>query len=277
MDNSNTAKLTSEDVNMIEKKVQKIREDVLKNILFAESGHPGGSLSCIHILTVLYYKILQIYPENFNKKERNHFILSKGHAAPTLYSILYELGFINESTINLRDVNSGFQGHPDKKTTFGVECSTGSLGQGLSVALGIGVFLSNMQSQYKSYVLVGDGELQEGVCWETIMLAGHIGLNNLVLIVDRNGLQLDGQTEEIVTLEPLSDKFIAFNWNVIEVDGHNVEDLYNAFTLCNQSKLPVCIIANTIKGYGIKEFENCCNWHSLRNLEEYKKIIKDII
>ena len=160
--------------------------------MFAESGHPGGSLSCIHILTVLYYKILQIYPENFNKKERNHFILSKGHAAPTLYSILYELGFINESTINLRDVNSGFQGHPDKKTTFGVECSTGSLGQGLSVALGIGVFLSNMQSQYKSYVLVGDGELQEGVCWETIMLAGHIGLNNLVLIVDRNGLQLDG-------------------------------------------------------------------------------------
>ena len=231
----------------------------------AKSGHPGGSLSGVDILTVLYHKCLNI-PEKWNEaadyEQRDRFILSKGHASPLLYAVLAQKGLINKSDlISFRKFSSLLQGHPAKQYIKGVETSTGSLGQGISIGCGIALGLKLDKNSANVIVYTGDGELQEGSCWEGIMQAAHRSLNNLIVIVDRNRLQIDGNTENVMALENLCDKFKAFNWDTIEINGHDFDEIYDAVEKAKLSDKPCAIIANTIKGKGVSFMENQAGWH----------------
>ena len=274
MANDNSKELNKNDEFLIKQKCQQLRNSVLKSLYCAKSGHPGGSLSCLEILFVLYNYILGITPDNLSIIDRNHFILSKGHAVPAMYAVLSDLGFFEESIYTLRNINSPLQGHPDRFKTPGIECDTGSLGMGISVGIGMCLHLFKIHSSSRVFVLVGDGELQEGSCWEAIMAAGHFRLSNLVLIMDRNKIQLDGSTESILSLEPIIDKFFAFNWSVEKVNGHSIKELYYSFNKSNENSLPLCIVAETIKGHGIEAFENNSDWHSIRNFDDFEIILK---
>jgi transketolase len=228
----------------------------------AGSGHPGGSLSCVEILTVLYGQILRHDPKNPDWEDRDRFILSKGHAAPALYAILAEWGYIPEQELaQLRKTKSLLQGHPDM-TIPGVEVSTGSLGQGLSIASGIALSAKIDGRSFRTFVLLGDGECDEGQVWEAAMLASHYKLDNLVAVIDRNGLQIDGLTEKIMRLEPLSKKWAAFGWRVIEVEGHDVKEIHAAFKSAETGKgQPIVIIAHTFKGKGVSFMEWIGSFH----------------
>ncbi|MDD5039160.1 MAG: transketolase, partial [Dehalococcoidales bacterium] len=245
----------------------------------AGSGHPGGSLSAVEILTSLYFGLLRHNPKDPQWPDRDRFILSKGHAAPLFYATLAECGYIPmEELSTLRQLDSRLQGHTDRTLTPGVEMSAGALGQGLS--FGIGTTLAGRldSRQYRVYVLMGDGECDEGQVWEAAMSAAHFKLDNLVAIVDRNAIQLDGWTRDIMNLEPFPDKWRAFGWHVIEVDGHNLTQLVDAF---NQAKLikgqPTVIIAHTIKGKGVSFMENNPEFHGKApNADEVKKALKEL-
>lgn len=260
-------------------KSKELRALILKMLCVAGSGHPGGSLSSIDILTVLYNKILKHDPNNPKWEERDRFILSKGHGCPALYAVLADCGYFEEKELmTLRKFGSILQGHPHKHKTPGVELSSGSLGQGLSVATGIALAAKMDGSAIQTYCLMGDGEMQEGQIWEAIMAAGHYKLDNLCGIVDKNCLQIDGNVGEVMDIDPLTDKLISFKWNVIETDGHCVNKLELAFkeALKYEGK-PTMIIAHTVKGKGISFMENGCDWHGrVPNKEQLKEALIEL-
>ena len=244
-------------------KARRIRINALKAIHAAKSGHPGGSLSSADILATLYFGELNIDPKNPKMADRDKFVLSKGHAVPALYAALGERGFyeVNEM-MTLRQVGSKFQGHPNMSKVPGIEMSTGSLGQGFSAAVGMAIAGKIDKNPGRVYVLTGDGELQEGIVWEAAMQAAHRKLDNLVAIVDLNGLQIDGKVSYVKCVCPVDEKFRSFGWNVINVDGHNFEELTTAFDEAKKcGGVPTAIIAHTHKGKGVSFMEDNAGWH----------------
>lgn len=244
-------------------KARRIRINALKAIHAAKSGHPGGSLSSADILATLYFGELNIEPKNPKMADRDKFVLSKGHAVPALYAALGERGFyeVNEM-MTLRQVGSKFQGHPNMSKVPGIEMSTGSLGQGFSAAVGMAIAGKIDKNPGRVYVLTGDGELQEGIVWEAAMQAAHRKLDNLVAIVDLNGLQIDGKVSDVKCVCPVDEKFRSFGWNVINVDGHNFEELTTAFDEAKKcGGVPTAIIAHTHKGKGVSFMEDNAGWH----------------
>lgn len=243
-----------------------IRINLLKSLHFAGSGHPGGSLSCVDILTTLYFKVANISKENFTDKDRDRIILSKGHGAPALYATLIAKDIIEEKELlKLRHTNALLEGHPTLKIP-GVEAVSGPLGIGFSQALGMALGAKINQKSFRTYVILGDGECNEGQIWEGAMFGSFHQLDNFVAIIDYNKLQSDNYCENITALEPLADKWKAFRWNVIEVDGHNYNDLEEAFKRCQNTKgKPSVIIAHTIKGKGVSFMENDPHWHGSRS------------
>ena len=265
----------------LKKKACNVRKNILKMVNNAKSGHPGGSLSGADILTVLFTKSLNI-PKKWNQDEnfenRDRFILSKGHASPLLYSILAEIGIIEEEELmTFRKFKSRLQGHPAKNYIEGVETSTGSLGQGLSIGCGIALGLKLKNNPANVVVYTGDGELQEGSCWEAFMQAAHRKLDNLIAIIDRNRLQIDGCTENVMALDNLNDKLKAFNWEVLEIDGHNFDEIYNAVEQAKKCQKPCAIIANTTKGKGCSFMENKAEWHGKApNNEQLEQALNEL-
>lgn len=244
-------------------KARRIRINALKAIHAAKSGHPGGSLSSADILATLYFGELNIDPKNPKMADRDKFVLSKGHAVPALYAALGERGFYEVSEMmTLRQVGSKFQGHPNMNKVPGIEMSTGSLGQGFSAAVGMAIAGKIDKNPGRVYALTGDGELQEGIVWEAAMQAAHRKLDNLVAIVDLNGLQIDGKVSDVKCVCPVDEKFRSFGWNVINVDGHNFEELTTAFDEAKKcGGVPTAIIAHTHKGKGVSFMEDNTGWH----------------
>ncbi len=239
-----------------------VRKDIVTMVHAAGSGHPGGSLSAADIVTALYFGKMNINPEEPKMKDRDRFVLSKGHAAPVLYSALARRGFFDaDELINLRKLGSMLQGHPCMKNVPGVEMSTGSLGQGFSTAVGMALAGKLDNSPSKVYTLLGDGEVNEGIVWEAAMSASHFKLDNLVAIVDYNGLQIDGPNEEVMGIKPLDQKFMSFGWDVVEVDGHNIEAVLAALDRADLIEKPCMILASTVKGKGVSFMENNAGWH----------------
>ena len=245
------------------KTANEIRKSIVTAVHAAKSGHPGGSLSAADIYTYLYFEELNIDPKDPKKADRDRFVLSKGHTAPGYYSALAHRGFFPvEDLKTLRHTGSYLQGHPDMKHIPGVDMSSGSLGQGISAAVGMAISAKLSNDDYRVYTLLGDGEIQEGQVWEASMLAGFRKLDNLVVIVDNNNLQLDGSLEEVMSPYPIGDKFKAFGWNVIEIDGHDVEQIADAVELASVvTGKPTAIVAHTIKGKGVSLFENNVDFH----------------
>ena len=244
-------------------KARRIRINALKAIHAAKSGHPGGSLSSADILATLYFGELNIDPKKPKMADRDKFVLSKGHAVPALYAALGERGFYEVSEMmTLRQVGSKFQGHPNMNKVPGIEMSTGSLGQGFSAAVGMAIAGKIDKNPGRVYALTGDGELQEGIVWEAAMQAAHRKLDNLVAIVDLNGLQIDGKVSDVKCVCPVDEKFRSFGWNVINVDGHNFEELTTAFDEAKKcGGVPTAIIAHTHKGKGVSFMEDNAGWH----------------
>lgn len=263
--------MNNEEIRQIKEVCKKIRCNVIKMIHCAKSGHPGGGLSAVEIMTVLYEKSMKNYPQWKDSPEHNsrdRFVLSKGHASAPLYAILAHRGYFDEKDLmTFRHLGSKLQGHPNTNIP-GVEVATGSLGQGLSMACGIAMALKLDKNPAHVFCLLGDGELQEGSCWEAFMNASHRNLNNFTAIVDRNHLQIDGTTEQIKNIDPLDKKLEAFGFKVVEVDGHDVKALYDALEASKKSNKPTAIIANTTKGKGISFMENQCGWHGKAPCDE---------
>ena len=257
--------LSKKKVLRLELLANKVREDVVKMSYAAGSGHTGGSLSVTDILVSLYFgKVLNYKAEEPSWDDRDRIILSKGHAAPALYTVLAHAGFFDKKHLKtLRQVGSILQGHPDMRKIPGIDFNTGSLGQGTSVATGIAYAARLDNKKYKVYSIVGDGELQEGMNWEAFMLAGNLKLDNLCVIVDRNNLQIDGNVSDINSLEPLEKKFKAFNFETKEIDGHNYKQILKSLNYFKNKKRqkPYCIIANTVKGKGVPEIEGDYRYH----------------
>jgi len=259
-----------------------VRADVLKMIHAAKSGHPGGCLSCVEILSVLYRDIMNV-PKEWEKSPdfacRDRFVLSKGHASAALYSVLANLGYFDKKDLlTFRSLGSKFQGHPSSKTGLaGIEVSTGSLGQGLSMGVGMALGMRLDNCPAKVYVMLGDGEMQEGSVWESLMNAVHQKLNNIVVVIDKNNLQIDGSTQEIKMLDPLDKKLQAFGWETVKVNGHCTKALTRALKKAKNAKKPFAVIANTIKGKGISFMENNAGWHGKAlNNEELEKALKEL-
>lgn len=241
-----------------------VREGIIEGVYNAKSGHPGGSLSAADVLTFLYFEEMNICASNPDKPDRDRFVLSKGHAAPALYAVLAERGFFDRDLLKtLRRSDSILQGHPDKKHIPGVDMSTGSLGQGVSAAVGMALAAKIKGEDYRVYALLGDGEIEEGQVWEAAMLSGNHGLDNLVVIIDNNNLQIDGTIGEINSPQPIDKKFEAFNFHVINVDdGHDFDSLRAAFREAKSTKdSPCAIILKTVKGKGVSYMEDVCGWH----------------
>lgn len=240
-----------------------VRIDILKAVSSAKTGHPGGSLSATELFTYLYFEQMNIDPENPQKEDRDRFVLSKGHTAPGLYSVLVERGYFpKEELWSLRKIGSFLQGHPDMKHTPGIDMSTGSLGQGISAAVGMALAAKLKEESYRVYTLVGDGELQEGQVWEAAMFASHRNLDNLTVIVDNNNLQIDGTIEEVNSPYPIVEKFEAFGFHVITIDGHDFTQIEAAMKeACETKSKPTAIIAKTVKGKGVSFMENRVEWH----------------
>ena len=268
-------------VEALGKNANRIRQDLITAIYYAKSGHPGGSLSCSDILAVLYFNEMNINPLKPDDKSRDRFVLSKGHSAPALYATLAERGYFSkDDLITLRNIDSVFQGHPDMNKVPGIDMTTGSLGQGLSVANGMAIASKMDKMGYRVYCLVGDGELEEGQIWEAAMTSSKFNLDNLCVIVDCNELQLIGKTEEVKGLnaENIEQKFKSFGFNTKVIDGHNIEEIMQAFEDATLTKgKPTAIIAKTVKGKGISFMENNPEWHGKAlNDEEYKKAIEEL-
>ena len=271
--------MIEESVDKIEARANNMRKNIIKMLKEAGSGHPGGSLSAADIVASLYFGGVMNYSEaDPQHPERDYFILSKGHAAPVLYAALAELGYVPEDELlTLRKLHSRLQGHPDSKKLPGVEVSTGSLGQGLSIAAGValGVRIDQQRDggpKRRVFTLLGDGEIEEGQVWEAAMFAAHYHLDNLVAIVDNNNLQIDGDVRDVAGLDNISSKFKSFGWQTIEVDGHDVGAVVTALktaTLLDGS--PVCIVAHTVKGKGVSFMENQAGWHGKAPTEEQAK------
>lgn len=271
--------MDQQDVVMLEEKASQIRKDIITMLHEAGSGHPGGSLSAADILTVLYFNEMNINPENPGQPDRDRFVLSKGHAAPVLYATLAEKGFFpKEELLTLRKIGSNLQGHPDMRKVPGVEISTGSLGQGLSAANGMAMAGKMDGALYRVYALIGDGECEEGQIWEAAMLAAHYKLDNVTAFLDHNGLQIDGKICDVMSPEPLDEKWRAFGWDVQVIDGHNISAIIAALDHARKIKgKPSMIIANTIKGKGVSFMEDVAGWHGRApNAEETKKALAEL-
>lgn len=263
----------------LKKMANEIRKGVITSVFNAKSGHPGGSLSSADILTYLYFEEMNIDPSNPQKDDRDRFVLSKGHVSPVYYSTLANRGFFPvEDLKTLRKVGSYLQGHPDKKHIPGVDMSTGSLGQGISVAVGMAISAKLSNDDYRTYTLLGDGEIQEGQVWEAAMMAGHRKLDNLVVIIDNNGLQIDGKIEDVCSPYPIDEKFKAFNFHVIKINAHNFDEIKFAFKEAKSIKdKPTAIIAESIKGKGVSFMENQASWHgSAPNKEQYELAMREL-
>ena len=263
----------------LKKMALEVRKGIIASIYSAKAGHPGGSLSAADLFTYLYFEELNIDPNDPQWEGRDRFVLSKGHTAPGLYAALAHRGFFpTEDLVTLRHVGSYLQGHPDMKCVPGVDMSTGSLGQGLSAAVGMALAAKMDKKDYRVYALCGDGEIQEGQIWEAAMFAGHRKLDNLVVIVDHNKLQIDGKVEEVCSPYPMDKKFGAFQFHTITIDGHNFDEMEAAFKEARQTKgKPTAIIANTIKGKGVSFMEDAAEWHGKApKKEEYEVAVEDL-
>ena len=257
-----------------------MRVDIIRMIEAAGNGHPGGSLSVIDLLTVLYWKFLKHDPKKPDWSERDRLILSKGHACPALYTVMAYRGYFpKEQLLTLRKLGSPLQGHPDRLRLPGIEFSTGSLGQGLSVGLGMALAAKTDKKAWKTYVILGDGEMQEGQTWEALMAAPKFGLDNLVTIVDHNNGQIDGPVDQVMNIEPLADKLRSFNWEVQYIDGHDLAAIEKAFANAQKAGgKPHAIIAKTIKGKGVSFMENNIAWHgNAPKKEDADKAVKEIL
>jgi len=248
---------------LLEEKARIIRKHIISMLGEAGSGHPGGSLSAADIVAALFFRHMNIDPARPHWEHRDRFILSKGHAAPVLYAALAEAGFFDTKELRyLRKIDHMLQGHPDMKSTPGVEISTGSLGQGLAVGNGMALAAKLDGRDYRVFVLMGDGEIQEGMIWEAAMAAAHYKLDNLVGILDYNGLQIDGPITQVMNPEPIADKWKSFGWHVIVIDGHNFEEILNALEEADRIEgKPTLIVAKTVKGKGVSFMENQVDWH----------------
>ena len=251
------------DIRELEKTAYDVRIGIIKALHSAGSGHPGGSLSAADIVTALYFNEMNVDPKNPQMKGRDKCVFSKGHAGPAQLSAMGTAGFfdMDDFTTNLRKIGSRFQGHPNTKIP-GIEMATGSLGQGFSAAAGMAMANKLDKDPGRVYAVLGDGELQEGIIWETAMSAAHYSLDNLVAIVDHNGLQIDGRNDDVMKVSPVGDKFAGFGWNVIEIDGHDMQQILDAFAKARECKgRPTVIIAETIKGKGVSFMEGQAGWH----------------
>lgn len=263
----------------LEKTANEVRKSILAALHSAASGHPGGSLSAADLMTYLYFEELRIDPGNPQKADRDRFVLSKGHVAPALYAVLAHRGYFPvEDLLTLRHTGSYLQGHPDMKHIPGVDMSSGSLGQGLSCAVGMAYAAKLDQKDYRVYAMCGDGELQEGQIWEAAMWAGSRGLDNLTVIVDNNHLQIDGTIEEVCSPYPIDEKFKAFQFHVINIDGNDMEQIRAAFSEAKSVKdHPTAIIAKTVKGKGVSFMENQVDWHGKApNDEQYARAVSEL-
>lgn len=264
--------------NKLELNACKVRMGIIEGVHSAKSGHPGGSLSCADILTYLYFAKMNIDPKNPKMENRDRFVLSKGHAAPALYSVLANRGYFDTELLNtLRQIGSILQGHPDMKHIPGVDMSTGSLGQGISAAVGMALSAKHFGNDFKVYTVLGDGELEEGQVWEAAMFAANKGLSNLIAFVDYNNLQIDGSIEEVNSAAPIDKKFEAFNWHTIVIDGHDFDQIEAALNEAESVDKPVAIIAKTVKGKGVSFMENQVGWHgSAPNDEQYEQAMAEL-
>ena len=260
-------------------KACKARMGIIEGVFNAKSGHPGGSLSCVDIITYLYFHHMNIDPQNPKAEDRDRFVLSKGHAAPALYSVLALKGFFPvEQLKTLRKSDSMLQGHPSIKYTPGVDMCTGSLGQGISAACGMALGAKLGGKNYRVYAILGDGEIQEGQVWEAAMFASAKGLDNLVAVVDNNGLQIDGKVSEVNSPYPIAEKFKAFGWNVIEICAHSFDEIDAAFNAAAEFKgKPSAIIAGSVKGKGVSFMEDQVSWHGTApNAEQYEQAMNEL-
>lgn len=266
-------------IEQIESKAKCIRRNIIKMLGQAGSGHSGGSLSAADILATLYFWEMNIKPEDPSWEDRDRFVLSKGHAAPVLYATLAERGyFAEEKLATLRKLGSPLQGHPDMRKLPGVEASTGSLGQGISWAVGMALAGKIDNKSYRVYSMLGDGEIQEGMVWEALMAAAHYKLDNLLVFLDYNGLQIDGRITDVMSPEPVADKFRAFGWEVILIDGHDYKEIMEALEKGRQTKgKPTAVIAKTVKGKGCSFMENKAEWHGVApSAEEVEKALAEL-
>jgi len=266
------------DIKKLEEKAKVIRRSIIEMLSKAGSGHPGGSLSSADIITVLYFHILRHNPKDPKWPDRDRFHLSKGHCCPVVYSALAECGYFpKQETCSLRQLGCCLQGHPDRRTP-GIESASGSLGQGLSVAVGMSLAGKLDKKDYRVYCLMGDGEIQEGNIWEAAMAAAHYKCDNLCAILDNNGFQIDGKISDVMGLEPLKDKWNSFGWHVIQIDGHSIAQIVDAFIEAKTIKTkPTIIIAKTIKGKGVSYMENVADFHGRTpNPEETKKALEEL-
>lgn len=253
---------TEKDVERLEEQAVQLRRDIVEMIHAAKAGHPGGSLSAVDMITALYFHVMRIDPQNPRWEDRDRFVLSKGHACPALYAVLARRGFFDPKHLTtLRQYHSILQGHPDMNKTPGIDISSGSLGNGLAIGVGMAMSGRLHHQDYMTYVMLGDGEVQEGMVWEAAMAAHHHDLGNLVAIVDCNGVQINGWVNEIMTVEPLADKWRAFGWNVVEVNGHNMKDLLTVLHTAKTMRHPTVILMRTVKGRGVSFMEDDCKWH----------------
>lgn len=267
------------DIVQLEKMARKVRYDIIKMIAAAGSGHPGGSLSCTDLMTALFFHQLRHRPQEALWPERDRVILSKGHSVPTLYSCLAESGYFPvEQLLELRKLGSCLQGHPSCRELPGIEVSTGSLGMGLSVGVGMGLGAKLDHKKTRIYCIMGDGEIQEGQIWEAAMSAAHYHLDNLCGIVDWNGLQIDGRVQDVMNIQPVADKWRAFGWHTLEINGHDFNQILAAYTEAeNTSGKPTAIIAKTIKGKGVSFMEDKEEWHGKApNKELTEKALKEL-
>ena len=272
-------KIAEMEIERLKEISKNVRIDIIEEVYSAQSGHPGGALSCADILTVLYFNQMNINPNRKDDENRDRFVLSKGHASPALYAVLAERGYFSKEELkNFRKYGAMLQGHPDMKHIPGVDMTAGSLGQGLSVANGMALASKIDKKGFRVYCLVGDGEIEEGQIWEAAMASAHYKLDNLCLIVDNNNLQIDGKVSDVMSVYPLKEKFEAFGFETYEVDGHNIDELITAFQKASTIKgKPTAIIAKTIKGKGVSFMENQAGWHGKApNEDEYKLAIEEL-
>lgn len=271
--------LTKEEIKELNEIARELRCTSLRMIHKRQAGHPGGSLSAAEIMTVLYFKVMKIDPNNPNWNERDRFLLSKGHASAMLYATLAKRGFFPEEDLQKwGELDCHLQGHPDRLKTPGVDMNSGILGHGVSIGVGLCLAARQKRKDYRVYTLLGDGECQAGLVWEGANAAAKYALTNLVAIVDHNAVQLDGFVEEVMPIEPLAEKWRSFGWDVFEVDGHDVDQLYQAFLQCIEAqKKPTVIIARTIKGKGVSFMENKAYWHGVApSTEELTRALHEL-
>ena len=251
----------------------KVRIGIIEGVHAAKAGHPGGSLSIAEILTYLYFKEMNIDPQNPKDPKRDRFVLSKGHAAPALYATLAQRGYFSpDELVTLRQIGSRLQGHPDMKNIPGVDMSTGSLGQGVSAAVGMALSSKHFGDNYNVYTILGDGEIEEGQVWEAAMFASNKGLSNLTAFIDLNNLQIDGTIDEVNSAKPVDKKFQAFGWHVININGHDYDAIEAALQEAKTVDKPVAIIAETLKGKGVSYMENAVNWHGAAPNDELYEV-----